>query len=234
MSCLHARGISDLPIGNGPGLQHQMGQSRYTSSTCRSETWTERAILPRMSSYRVMHHDYMLTFVHPVSTIYDYMCTIPSAIPSKRWTNTLEHPHADNQHVHSLRCPPICHSMCTDSHACIVCIYITTTHLMEQRYMHTMESPGDHAYVIERGLSKEISIPGPLVVESISDGKVNLRTTRRVPDQEVHNCCDICQCRRGFQCTGYGLMHGRLTICLRMLSHGRNILMGSTVHMWGI
>ena len=22
MSCLHARGISDLPMGNGPGLQH--------------------------------------------------------------------------------------------------------------------------------------------------------------------------------------------------------------------
>ena len=25
MSCLHARGISDLPMGNGPGLQHGLG-----------------------------------------------------------------------------------------------------------------------------------------------------------------------------------------------------------------
>ena len=24
MSCLHARGISDLPMGNGPGLQHTL------------------------------------------------------------------------------------------------------------------------------------------------------------------------------------------------------------------
>ena len=36
----------------------------------------ERAILPRMSSYRVLHHDYMCTLVHPLSTIYDPMCTI--------------------------------------------------------------------------------------------------------------------------------------------------------------
>ena len=37
-------------------------------------------------------------------------------------------------------------------------------------------------------------------------------------------CCDLCQCRCGYQCTGYGLMHGRLTVCLRMLSRGRNML----------
>ena len=29
--------------------------------------------------------------------------------------------------------------------------------------------------------------------------------------------CDVRQYRCGYQCTGYGLMHGRLTICLRML-----------------
>ena len=45
--------------------------------------------------------------------------------------------------------------------------------------------PGDLAYVIERGLAKKNSITGPFVVESISGGQVHLRTTRRVPDQEV-------------------------------------------------
>ena len=34
----------------------------------------ERAILPRMSSYRVLHHDYMRTVVYPLSI--DPMCTI--------------------------------------------------------------------------------------------------------------------------------------------------------------
>ena len=37
----------------------------------------EHAILPRMSSYRVLHHDYMRTHFYPRSTIYDHMCTIP-------------------------------------------------------------------------------------------------------------------------------------------------------------
>ena len=46
--------------------------------------------------------------------------------------------------------------------------------------------PGDLAYVIERGLAKKNSITGPFVVMSISGGQVHLRTTRRVPDQEVH------------------------------------------------
>ena len=36
----------------------------------------EHAILPRRSSYRALHHDYMGTLVHPLSTIYDSMCTI--------------------------------------------------------------------------------------------------------------------------------------------------------------
>ena len=27
MSCLHAHGISDLPMGNGPGLQHSIGDA---------------------------------------------------------------------------------------------------------------------------------------------------------------------------------------------------------------
>ena len=45
--------------------------------------------------------------------------------------------------------------------------------------------PGDLAYDIERGLAKKKSITGPFVVESISGGHVHLRTTRRVPDQEV-------------------------------------------------
>ena len=36
----------------------------------------ERAILPGMRSYRVLHHDYMRTLVLPLSTIYDPMCTI--------------------------------------------------------------------------------------------------------------------------------------------------------------
>ena len=36
----------------------------------------EHAILPRMSSYKVLHHDYTRTHVHPLSTIYAPMCTI--------------------------------------------------------------------------------------------------------------------------------------------------------------
>ena len=40
-------------------------------------------------------------------------------------------------------------------------------------------------YVIERRLAKKKLVTGPFVVESISGGQVNLRTTRRVPDQEV-------------------------------------------------
>ena len=40
------------------------------------ETWMQRAILPRMSGYTVLHHDYMRTLVHPLRTIYDLMCTI--------------------------------------------------------------------------------------------------------------------------------------------------------------
>ena len=36
----------------------------------------ERTILPRISSYRVLHRDYMRTLVLPLSTIYDPMCTI--------------------------------------------------------------------------------------------------------------------------------------------------------------
>ena len=37
----------------------------------------EHAILPRMSSYRGLHHDYMRTHLHSLSTIIDVMCTIP-------------------------------------------------------------------------------------------------------------------------------------------------------------
>ena len=35
------------------------------------------AILPRMSSYRVMHTDYMRTHVRTLNVIYDHMCMIP-------------------------------------------------------------------------------------------------------------------------------------------------------------
>ena len=38
----------------------------------------EHVILSRITSYRVLHHDYMRKLVHPLSTIYDPMCTIPS------------------------------------------------------------------------------------------------------------------------------------------------------------
>ena len=44
---------------------------------------------------------------------------------------------------------------------------------------------GDLAYVIERGLATKNSVTGPFVFESISGGQAHLRTTRRVPDQEV-------------------------------------------------
>ena len=35
------------------------------------------AILPRMSSHRVMHTDYIHTHVHNLNTLYVHMCTIP-------------------------------------------------------------------------------------------------------------------------------------------------------------
>ena len=38
----------------------------------------EHAILPKMSSYTVLHRDYMRTLVLPLSTIYDPMYTIPT------------------------------------------------------------------------------------------------------------------------------------------------------------
>ena len=31
-------------------------------------------------------------------------------------------------------------------------------------------------------------------------------------------CCDMRHCRCGYQCTSYGLMHGRFTVCVRILS----------------
>ena len=34
----------------------------------------EHTILPRMSSYRVMHTDYIRTHVHTLNTIYVHMC----------------------------------------------------------------------------------------------------------------------------------------------------------------
>ena len=37
------------------------GNQRYTSTTYSIGDLDERAILPRMSSYRVLHHDYMRT-----------------------------------------------------------------------------------------------------------------------------------------------------------------------------
>ena len=40
----------------------------------------------------------------------------------------------------------------------------------------------------------------------------------------VAKSCDIRQCRCGYQCTGYGLVHETLTVCLRMLSCGTNML----------
>ena len=64
----------------------------------------EHAILPRMSTYRVLHHDCIRTHLHPLSTICDPICTIPCN-PTYRGTNTLE--HADNQLVHSMQCPPM-------------------------------------------------------------------------------------------------------------------------------
>ena len=84
------------------------------------------AILPRMSSYRVMHTDYIHTHVHTLNTNYVHMCTIPC------------NPHLTiYRHFRRLSCrqiactacsvlPCICHSIRTVSHACIVCIYITT------------------------------------------------------------------------------------------------------------
>ena len=37
-------------------------------------------------------------------------------------------------------------------------------------------------------------------------------------------CCVMRQCRCGYQCTCYSLMHGRLNVCLCILSRGRDML----------
>ena len=77
------------------------------------------AILPRMSSYRVMHTDYIHTHVHTLNTIYVHMCTIPCN------PHTTEFYHFMQTNGLCAACsvlPCICHSICTVSHACIVCI----------------------------------------------------------------------------------------------------------------
>ena len=58
------------------------------------------AIFPRMSSYRVMHTDYIRTHVHTLNTIYVHMCTIPC-------NPHLTISHADKQLVHNLQRPPM-------------------------------------------------------------------------------------------------------------------------------
>ena len=50
------------------------------------------------------------------------------------------------------------------------------------------------------------------------------RQRPRIATNDTKRCCDTRQCRCGYQCTGYGLVHGRLTICPRVLSRVRNIL----------
>ena len=73
----------------------------------------ERVILPGMCSYKVLHLDYMRTLVHPLITIYDPMSTIP------------RNPHLTLCTACSVL-PCICLSIYTVSHACVVCIYITS------------------------------------------------------------------------------------------------------------
>ena len=62
--------VAGAENGRGSGRGH--GEERTVL-----ETWMEHTILPRMSSYRVMHAGYMRTHVRTLSTIYDPTCTIP-------------------------------------------------------------------------------------------------------------------------------------------------------------
>ena len=64
------------------------------------------AILPRMSSYRVMHTEYIHTHVHTLNTIHVHVCTIPCN-PHITEYYLLAHSHADKWVVHSLQCPPM-------------------------------------------------------------------------------------------------------------------------------
>ena len=77
------------------------------------------AILPRMSSYRVMHTDYIHTHVHTLNTIYVHMCTIPC---NPRITVFYLFMQTNGLCTACSVLPCICHSICTVSHACIVCI----------------------------------------------------------------------------------------------------------------
>ena len=91
-----------------------MGGSRYTSTMCKLETWMERTILPRMSSYRVLHHDYMR---HTCSSSEH---NLRSYVP-----NPMQSPHNSgltlkNIPMQTIRmctaCSVLCHSICTVSH----------------------------------------------------------------------------------------------------------------------
>ena len=53
---------------------------------------------------------------------------------------------------------------------------------------------------------------------------VNVTGGKAAAIAKSDKCCDTRQCRCSYQCTGYGLVHGRLAICLRVLSRIRNIL----------
>ena len=82
----------------------------------------EHTILPRMSNYRVMHTDYIRTHGHTLDTIYVHV------------HDPVQSPHngilslekilmqANNLCTAWSVLPCICNSICTVSHACIVCI----------------------------------------------------------------------------------------------------------------
>ena len=76
------------------------------------------AILPRMSSYRVMHTDYIRTHVHTLNTIYVNMCTIPC------------NPHLTiYYHFRSFSCSQIaCAQPAVSSHASAIASAQSATH----------------------------------------------------------------------------------------------------------
>ena len=78
------------------------------------------AILPRMSSYRVMHNDYMRTHVHTLNTIYDHMCPCNPQLTMYYHYQVLLRTTGLCTAYSVFPC--ICLSICTVSHACIWCI----------------------------------------------------------------------------------------------------------------
>ena len=101
------------------------------------------AILPRMSSYRVMHTGYIRTHVHTLNTIYVHMCTIPC---DPHITVFYHFMQTNGLCTACSVLPCICHSICTVSHACIVCICHNNTNSRKERSQNDGKSHEAYHY----------------------------------------------------------------------------------------